>query len=78
MPTNKVNFSSLVRPLIALSFTLATIYLFVTSKISPQDILQTAGIIIGFYFGERSARKSLPTNVGSETVQNLNKGNQDV
>lgn len=48
---------SLVRPFIALSFVLGTIALYLTGKIEAQSILQTTGIIIGFYFGERAALK---------------------
>ena len=48
---------SLMRPFIATSFILGTIILYITGKIEPQSILQTTGIIVGFYFGERAALK---------------------
>ena len=48
---------SLIRPFIALSFVLATITLYLMSKIEAQSILQITAIIIGFYFGERAALK---------------------
>lgn len=47
----------LVRPFITFCFVGATIYLYVTGKLSAKSILQITGIIIGFYFGERSALK---------------------
>lgn len=51
------NIKSLMRPFIALSFVLGTITLYLTGKIEAQSILQTTGIIIGFYFGERAVLK---------------------
>lgn len=48
---------SLMRPFIAFSFVLGTIILYLVGKIEAQSILQTTGIIIGFYFGERAALK---------------------
>ena len=48
---------SLVRPFIAFSFVMGTIILYLVNKIEAQSILQTTGIIIGFYFGERAALK---------------------
>ena len=47
----------LVRPFIAVSFVLATLALFVMGKLPAEGILQTTGIIVGFYFGERAALK---------------------
>jgi len=49
----------LIRPFIAVAFVLASIYLFIAGKIDPMQILQITGIIIGFYFGERSALKGI-------------------
>ena len=49
---------SLMRPFIAFSFVMGTIILYLVNKIEAQSILQTTGIIIGFYFGERAARKT--------------------
>ena len=49
---------SLMRPFIAFSFVIGTIVLYLMGKIDPQSILQITGIVIGFYFGERAARKS--------------------
>lgn len=46
-----------MRPFIAFSFVFGTIILYLTGKIEAQSILQTTGIIIGFYFGERAALK---------------------
>lgn len=48
---------SLMRPFIALSFVLGTIVLYLMGKIEALSILQTTGIIVGFYFGERAALK---------------------
>lgn len=48
---------SLMRPFIAFSFVSGTIILYLMGKIEAQSILQTTGIIIGFYFGERAALK---------------------
>lgn len=57
MPEIANTTKSLVRPLIALSFVIGTIALYLTGKIEAQSILQTTSIIIGFYFGERAALK---------------------
>lgn len=51
------NIKSLMRPFIAFSFVFGTIVLYLIGKIEAQSILQTTGIIIGFYFGERAALK---------------------
>lgn len=48
----------LVRPFIAIVFTLATIWLTAVGKVSP-DVIATATVtIIAFYFGERAALKT--------------------
>ena len=47
----------LVRPFIALSLTCSVIYLAVLGKIDAKELLGYVGIVIGFYFGERSALK---------------------
>lgn len=51
------NIKSLMRPFIAFSFVVGTIVLYLMGKIESQSILQTTGIIVGFYFGERAALK---------------------
>jgi len=51
----------MVRPFIAVSFVLVTLVLFVMGKIPAEAILQTTGIIVGFYFGERAALKKTDT-----------------
>lgn len=48
----------LVRPIIAFCFTGTVTYLAIIGKIDPAEILPIAGIIVGFYFGERAANKS--------------------
>lgn len=58
---------SLIRPLITLAFTTAVIYGFIADKgITGKDILVYQGILIAFWFGERSAlkgsQKNLPSN----------------
>lgn len=58
MPEIAKLIKSLMRPFIAFSFVTGTIILYLTGKIEAQSILQTTGIIIGFYFGERAARKT--------------------
>ena len=56
-----IKLKTLVRPLMALAFTGATIYLAVVGKIEPGELMTVTGIIVGFYFGERSALKQ-PNN----------------
>ena len=46
-----------VRPVIALGITGVVMYLGIAGKIDPDKILTVFGIIAGFYFGERAARK---------------------
>lgn len=58
MPELTETIKSLMRPFIAFSFVFGTIILYLIGKIEAQSILQTTGIIIGFYFGERAARKT--------------------
>ncbi len=48
----------LVRPFIAVTFTLATIWLTVIDKVSPEVISTATVAIMAFYFGERAALKS--------------------
>ena len=48
----------LVRPYIAVSLVTATVVLFFIGKIVAREILPIVGLIIGFYFGERSALKN--------------------
>ena len=50
---------SLVRPFIAFCFIGSITILTLMGKIDPNEILQTGGIIVGFYFGERAALKGL-------------------
>lgn len=47
----------LVRPFIAVSFVLLTVYLAIKGQIEAKDILSLTGIIAAFYFGEKSALK---------------------
>jgi len=47
----------LVRPFIAFCFIGSVVVLTVIGKIEPAEILQTTGIIVGFYFGERATLK---------------------
>ena len=58
MPELTETIKSLMRPFIAFSFVMGTIILYLVNKIEAQSILQTTAIIIGFYFGERAARKT--------------------
>jgi hypothetical protein len=57
MPELTETIKSLMRPFIAFSFVMGTIILYLVNRIEAQSILQTTGIIIGFYFGERAALK---------------------
>ena len=47
----------LVRPFIAFCFVVTIGGLALAGKIAPSEILPITGIIIGFYFGERAAKK---------------------
>lgn len=47
----------LVRPFIAVAFTLATVALFAAGRLESREILPIVALITGFYFGERSALK---------------------
>ena len=47
----------LVRPFIAVAFTLTTVGLFATAKIEAREIIPIFAVLVGFYFGERSALK---------------------
>ncbi len=47
----------MVRPFIAVSFTVATIYFTQTGAIPPEIIATATPLILGHYFGERSALK---------------------
>ena len=47
----------LVRPFIAVAFVAMVGWLVYQGSIEPKDILAMLGLIIGFYFGERSALK---------------------
>lgn len=47
----------LIRPFIAFCFIGIVTVLAILGKIEPAEILQTTGIIVGFYFGERAALK---------------------
>jgi hypothetical protein len=53
---------NLVRPFMAVSFVGTTIYLAVTAKIEPGKLLSITGMIVAFYFGERSALKGVNNN----------------
>jgi len=50
----------LVRPLVAAAFVGTTAWLFLKGQLEAKDILPITGIVIGFYFGEKTAdrRKS--------------------
>jgi hypothetical protein len=47
----------LVRPFVAVSFVSATIALFIMKEIEAKEILGITLIVVGFYFGERAAKK---------------------
>ena len=47
----------LVRPFIAFCFVVTVGGLALAGKITPSEILPITGMIVGFYFGERSAKK---------------------
>lgn len=49
---------SSVRNWIALGIVYAIIFLGVTGKIDPDKMMTLGGLIIGFYFGEKSALKN--------------------
>lgn len=48
---------SLIRPFIAVATVGTLMYLFITGKIESTQLLTLAGPVIGFYFGERAAKK---------------------
>ena len=50
--------NQLIRPFIAVSFVGTVVTLTLLGKIEPSEVLQTAGIIVGVYFGERAALKT--------------------
>jgi len=55
---NKINaIRDLIRPFISFCFVSTTMFLALTGKIEPKDMLQITGIIIAFHFGERAASK---------------------
>lgn len=47
----------LVRPMIAVCLMGILVFYAVTGKITEQNVLSLTGMIIAFYFGERSALK---------------------
>lgn len=47
----------LVRPFVAVALTLTVVALFAAGKIESREILPIFAVIVGFYFGERSALK---------------------
>ena len=47
---------SIVRPFISVSFVLMTAYCVYKGQINGKDILTIMGILMAFYFGERSAK----------------------
>jgi hypothetical protein len=48
---------SLIRPFIAVVVVATLMYLFVSGKLESNQLLTLSGPIIGFYFGERAAKK---------------------
>ena len=48
---------SLVRPFITVSFVLMTVFCVLKGMISGQEVLTIMGIVMAFYFGERSTKK---------------------
>jgi hypothetical protein len=63
METTKLNLfiqaaRDLVRPVVTYSFTVAVIYGAVIGQIEWKDLMMVYGPIIGFWFGERKAKKS--------------------
>lgn len=50
-------FLSLMRPFITVCFVLLVIFLAVSGKIDPKEILTPTSMIIAFWFGERAALK---------------------
>ena len=48
---------SLVRPFIAVSFVCMTGYCVYIGQIDGKEVLTIMGILMAFYFGERSTRK---------------------
>jgi len=49
--------SKYVRPFIAFILVGTLAYLFISGQIESKELLPTVGLVIGFYFGERSALK---------------------
>jgi len=47
----------LIRPFIAVSFVGTAVFLLIAGKIEAREVLTITSLIIGFYFGERSAKK---------------------
>ena len=56
----------LIRPFIAVSFVIVTLYLAIVGKLNAREILTITGIIAAFYFGERAALKNPNTQPGQE------------
>jgi hypothetical protein len=48
---------SLMRPFITVCFVGLVVFLAVTGKIEPKEILTPTGMIVAFWFGERAATK---------------------
>ena len=51
------NIQKLVRPFVALCFVGTTVFLAVTGKIDPKEMLSITAIIVAFYFAERATLK---------------------
>lgn len=52
-----------IRSILALAFSGATIYLWVTGSVVPVELLATTSLVVGNYFGYRSAPgESAPRN----------------
>ena len=50
---------SLIRPFIAVTVVATLMYLFISGKLESNQLLTLSGPIIGFYFGERAAKKAM-------------------
>lgn len=48
---------SLIRPFIAVVFTLVAAYLSLQGTIKPNEILTITSMIVAFHFGERAGKK---------------------
>jgi len=51
------NIKGLIRPFISVAFTITAMFLAITGKIDPGEVLSITGIIVAFHFGERAASK---------------------